>query len=616
MPDFLIMFDPLASAAHAERALQNRPGVHNLPASSFSFPWGCLTVQAAHFAEYAPHSCNGSVACAVGRAGIDDSQACCHSERSFTRVILEWDKQGELERRYAQLSGMFAVCIADSQAVRIVTDPLGFYAVYVATSRDGRYRAIGTQPELVAAAAGRADDYDAISLGEILVRHVATFPFTTRRGMCELEPGSIHRFAINHGNVAHAATRLWQPDEPSRWPSLDESRSALLEAIRRVSKRITRHRKSVAVLLSGGTDSRTVLASIPAPLRAGAITFADHEVRELATARQIAAAAGVPHRVAWRDPEFYSSLFLREAALLGQERAAWNAHGFAVQDSGAARDFDLLVGGFMSDTLLKALFSRYSVKDHLLWSAGLGRMSERRVASRARYGPEAAILPVLRGEICQGVLWRRAERIQRLRAIRPLTADDWAVWYPMSRQPDVGYAQANMRLFPADELFIHREIVEVARIARFIHKKSRELVRQVFARIGGPLARIENSNTYLPANSSLFRESLFKRHPGSRLGGTQRDASFPWLTDALTVDLAVLLECSPRFAELRCAASQRSDGIDVLAGVLNDPRSALKAVRPDRAPRFHYTMVQMASLLGGSTAAAAHTPVFPPCAAK
>src|SRR5690606_30036020 len=58
-----------------------------------------------------------------------------------------------------------------------------------------------------------------------------------------------------------------------------------------------------------------------------------------------------------RPADFYVDLARRESQLLGIERGIVNAHGFAAYDCPPEVNHDLLLGGHLSDTLLKGQYA-------------------------------------------------------------------------------------------------------------------------------------------------------------------------------------------------------------------------------------------------------------------
>lgn len=475
-----------------------------------------------------------------------------------------------------QLTGIHAVALCTAQAVRIITDRLGVMPVYQAETPDRATRVLGTHPEWVARAAGLQSEFDPVSLGEIFQGYTITFPYTTRRGMTELAPGACHAFPTDRSAPLPAARTYWTPDEPARAISGAAAVDALTHALSRAGETLTRDARRVAVTLSGGLDSRVVLACIPPARRAMALTYANDRNREWEVARRLAEAAGVPQRTLWRDPEFYAHLPMREMALLGLERAPLNAHGFLLADAGFT-DGDLVVGGWGSDTLLKGYFLPLSIP-RLLVRRRHAVLSPTPLETPAEAARRAAVGRILRPSICEAIDARRRARVVEVAQCRPGSAAEWSRFYPVSRHEHVGLALANAQLFPADELFFHRDVLEVARTAGAFDKKTQRLALGAFARLAAAFMAIPNSNTLLPPGAGWIRRAWHRRlrawWPAAAGNPPPADPSRPpWFAEHSWVDYDVLQRRSTVWAARRAAAGRVAAVHDLLAPVFaEDPR--------------------------------------------
>ncbi|MEX0746102.1 MAG: asparagine synthase-related protein [Phycisphaeraceae bacterium] len=600
MPDFIAVFDPGDKAAErAERALQERPGMGDLPVRRWHFPWGWVSVQRARCFGYEPYEEAGQVYFTVGRPRVQGWRHEDEGPTGFTQHVAKLVHTEAVGPLYEQLTGMFVLVGCNDEGLTLFTDPMGLYAVYEASAPSGQRRVLGTASELVADFANRGGDYDPVSLAEILVQNVVTFPYTTRRGMRELEPGSRHTRRLTAGaGVQSEASCLWQPSEPKQWPSLRQSQAELRSALRTAGEDLTRGAEAVAVTLSGGTDSRTVLSCVPPEKRSQAVTYADHENTEIRTAGQVAQAAGVPHHLALRTPHFYAELAERETKLLGIERGFVNSHGFALVDTPAPAPFDLLVCGHMSDTLLKGYYA--GLRRRGFWDLLKHPLAHRRkcrqpyLVSTPQYQTN---LNVIRPALRDAIQRRWQERIKTLEAVRPTSAAEWIYFYPLSRRSTIAYTQANVRLFASDQLFLHASVIAVACSARQSHKVIEAITGPVFGQLNGALARITNANTGRPPAASLRQimldrikkrvGRLFRGEPGKpRTGGAR-----PWYTEASWVDYHALQSKSEVWRDLaETAAAHRAMFDEVLEPTVQ--QSPL-TYHPWAGTSFNYNLVRL-----------------------
>jgi hypothetical protein len=625
MNDFLIQFGRNADARRLAGLLRARPLVAAHALHSFEFPWGAAVVQPPRARGYAPLYESGNLVAAVGRPRLIGVEHEAGGDDGFNRLLDEKLRGGGGAKAASDaLTGMFAAVECTRAGVRVLTDQMGFMPVYVGRDALGQVVAVGTHLDSVAAVAGRAADFDPVSLGDLLVNQYVTFPYTTRRGVTQLEPASVTEFPTpSTGPVRGADVRttvLWQPAEP---PPREEPSAATLEAalelaLRDASRDVTRGVSRVALTLSGGLDSRLVLASLMPAKVAGAITYATLENRELEVARRVAAAAGVPHHVAWRGEEFYAELLPRAVGLLGTELRG-ECHGFCVVDNHLDTAFDLIVGGFLSDTLFKGHYIPEATRDRFRRRSLYSRA--RRAAGRAARAvgllPPVAHKPhfwevaqkmeaVLTPDVREAVRERRRVRLAQVRAVRPKSAEEWVRFWPASRGDGAYGPQANTRLFTADELFMHRRLIEVAARVPVEEKIGGRLSKRVFARLYGELGRIENSSTGLPATADGAGRPAAGSPPRARANGSARPAAgpgshSPWNdVDHSWVDWELLQKQSPVWSARR-AALEGSPALDVLDGVVaGSARKFVGSYQEEAGFLFNRAVVQLAYAIDAS----------------
>ena len=480
--------------------------------------------------------------------------------RDWKQDVVELCKNGLEDSKLLDivrdLSGMFALAALSARSFVLITDPLGFVPVYTALQNGKQW--VGTSVEKVACAAGCFEELDHASVAELLLRDSITFPFTTRAGVRELEPGSVHKWTWREDlrRFEYSTLAYYSPRESESTRSLSGAVDDLVSAIHVAGRQLTEATSKVGVMLSGGRDSRVVLASVPNSVHRCGITLTDWENEEVRIAREIADAAGAEHRIVYRSALFYVELVDEETELLGFERVAGNAHGLAANSQSVA-DMDLVIGGFASDTLLKACWHQDATQLHKLF---------------AQQNPSAEL-----SECAMGIMWwslkpevrviireRMLVRIRTIGDIRPQTASEWMWFYPMSRQPHVGYALSNMMLLKGDELFAHRDIIDIACSACQDWRRSRRLALEAFRIIGGKLGRMPVSGENgRPAHWGRIRCGLHRRiYPCNQKLSTPSQ-TVPWYTQGSWCDRRVLQsECREwRRLFVRRTAEERANSL-------------------------------------------------------
>ena len=355
--------------------------------------------------------------------------------------------------------------------------------------------AAGSHVPSLAVVSGVRTSFDLTSIAELLVFSAITYPFTSHERIVELPPGSANSFAPSPSGIQHSSTVLWQPEERDD-PFAPTDLSEELEAAMRVAAReITAGVSSVALTLSGGRDSRAVLAALPADKRNGAITYVSRWNREAEVARRVAESAGLPHHSAMRAPDFYELLMERTVALQGSEQRG-QAHGLCIPDSGLHEKFELIIGGQFADTYLKDHFMPPWLRAR---AAGSGRFRGlRRVLARARslavrrpatlaFLQNHKLVSSVRPELAEAVRARHQQRLREVGRIRPVSAAEWiAIWPSSRRYAAASHVQGNSRVFPSDTLYTHRKIVDIAVRVPLKLRINGELANRTFQMLYGP----------------------------------------------------------------------------------------------------------------------------------
>lgn len=620
MSDFFLRFGS-EGLRELDGRLRARPGMQDAEVHRWSFAWGHVVLQEPRGVGYAPAEIEGERVACIGRprlVGIeherDGAQGFCRS------VAAQWREHGP-QRTHDALTGMFAVLGASADGVRLLTDQMGYQPIFSTTCEATGDRLLGTNVEILAELAGRASDFDKASLGELIVFGNATFPYTTRTAIQELEPGS--EYVFDAAGTQQAWTRLWEPCEETFFTNTDEAVDAIEHALRRAGDDVTRGCTRVAVTLSGGMDSRTVLSVVPPERRAAALTYANEWNREVETAARIAESFSVPHVVAQRDEEFYSHLMLdRGPALLGTElRAA--AHGFCVLDNDLQGEYDLILGGQLSDTFLKDHFMPEPQKEALrtkLWPERLRRARARLVGRRvapSAIGPQMVsgrqlLLPHLEDDVRAEIEMRRRERVDALREIRPHSAEEWVRFWPCSRQDDFADVAGSTKQFAFDSLFMHRAILELTMHLGPRLRHGGWLANRAFLRVMGEAAKIPNANTQkLPDTSPRAvaqsrRSSRQRKRQATDLapaaGGRSASAA-PWTgVQGSWVDGRLLQLHSPAWHAFQQTLVD-SPALSVLAAVIQGPEGrAVLEYDPTLPPGMNALAVQVARVLHWSLA--------------
>jgi len=191
MGDFLAILGAGSRASDLSRLLRERPFLAEREVETARFGWGAVTLLVAPGRGDRPGTRRGRFAGAVGRPRLMGVEHEARGDSGFADLFLERAETERLETLALSLTGMGAVLLADEGGLTVVTDRMGARPVYVGHDGDGRLVAVGSHVESLARVCARERDFDLVSLGELIVHNYVTWPWTSREGIRELEPGSI-----------------------------------------------------------------------------------------------------------------------------------------------------------------------------------------------------------------------------------------------------------------------------------------------------------------------------------------------------------------------------------------------------------------------------------------
>ncbi len=270
---------------------------------------------------------------------------------------------------FTKLNGAFACLIATQNQLVIITDPMAYTQVFIhnEVSGDPESIYIGTHLETIAAVSGEKNHLDHVSLAEFLNAGTTTFPHTTYKHVKEMRPGTIHCFEFNNQRLTRKSMQYWTPPAEDRTISeeqlADDLRKALVAS---VQDRIKNHHK-VGIALSGGLDSRLIMALVPESKECIGLTLCDHENRETRTAMKVSQCYGRPWYPLQRSENYLADCLLQTTRLIGCDFDWINAHGIAAAEQFFTHNIDVLLNGMEIDAYLKAHFAVDFIKHKRLW---------------------------------------------------------------------------------------------------------------------------------------------------------------------------------------------------------------------------------------------------------
>ncbi len=493
---------------------------------------------------------------------------------------------------YENTSGMFLALRIGTDGPTLVTDRMSHMPAYA--GRDASRVVVASGVEKACAVLDPAPSLDEVSLAELLLWDNITFPHTTREGVQQLAPGSLHTF--RQGKLIPEAQTLWRPVEPEKRPSKHECIDAASRALEESADEIASTASRVAVQLSGGIDSRIVLSALAEKTEVEALTFLDEPNRESEAAERTARTLGVKHHLIHRDPEFYERAFREGQHLVGFEQNTIPCHSLCLEEIAEHGNFDAVVGGFGCDILLKGAYVPYSMTDALRAHYLGARLSPDARIGKHNYSQFENRRPLVRPELIDAALARRAGYESAIREFRPRSAEEWIGFYPISHTTSVDSMAADRRL-NHDEFFFRAGFVETGAMTPWIWKKGLDLVSTLGKRYAPEVASQTHPSTGFPATWTYLRARLARKLL-KRNTAQPREFSKPWFNDSSFIAYAEYFKRSDAWRRTRESSLEDEGALDTLAALLTaDPRPIAREYAPDHGSLHHAMLIQALRLI-------------------
>jgi asparagine synthetase B (glutamine-hydrolysing) len=219
-------------------------------------------------------------------------------------------------------------------------------------------RCLGSHPDVVAASIGEEVNLDEVSLSEFIMTGRVTFPFTYYRHVQALEPGCVTTFDVHDKTLVLASKRRYFEfgSYPNGHASLDQLAQEFGTAFRNsVARRTLRLFGRTGVGLSGGLDSRVIVATAQDRTQLCAFHLYNEENAELRAARQLAQACKVEFVPLQRQFEYYGETAEQGVRISGGTGNISSNHFLGMADRLTEFGIENFLTGCYCDYLFKGL---------------------------------------------------------------------------------------------------------------------------------------------------------------------------------------------------------------------------------------------------------------------
>ncbi len=259
---------------------------------------------------------------------------------------------------FAGLNGSFCFAIHDAlnKQLLVATDRMASWPVYYAVTQTGEL-AFSTEIYSLLQSGMLQAKLDIRALVELLGLQRVYGDKSLVEGISWLRPGTLLRWTPEKVSF----DTYWKPIYKAVSGSVEDYAEEMARVVRRALDSRMRDGRTAGILLSGGLDSRMILAGSESTLKC--FTFGDYENREYQIARRISAARGFPSIFLQRERGHYLRL-LAPSVRIGSGMYAFNhAHpvGF-VNKIQEVYGCDVLFHGFAPELLFRGTNIPYEVK--------------------------------------------------------------------------------------------------------------------------------------------------------------------------------------------------------------------------------------------------------------
>lgn len=363
MSDFLIHLGKNHSPDRLLELLKRPYGKRPPDGKCFQFPWGTLAILEDIYAKKRNiHTFGEEVIGWVGDLVVDNIEAFISALRNqfdvWTHGSIKDVPSLEDDSICSRLNGAFALIRATAENLYVVTDLLGFVPIYMGKTDLELPVCFGTHSDLAARLTSSVFEPDLTSVAEFLNSGYCTFPYSMHRNVRQLEPGTVYRIGLSDGvSVSIEKSRYWSPPDElqgdvNEQGMKDEFAHLLQESVR---KRCGTDK--TGIMLSGGIDSRVVLALVPNEKECVCVSFSNRYNREVNTAKKVSRCYNRDWHWFQRQPEFLAENLESIVALVGCESDWVDAHNNGFIDQLSALGCDFFLTGYLFDMHYKAYYS-------------------------------------------------------------------------------------------------------------------------------------------------------------------------------------------------------------------------------------------------------------------
>ena len=463
-------------------------------------------------ALWAPYcAATGSLVGVAGRAVFDEAE--WNAERTteggggLAAKIIYSRFQEQGGAALEQVNGNCAVIVYDgsAQLVHLITDACGVFPAFEVEAPEGRLYC--SHPDVLARAANEGHRLDESSLAEFILSGRVTPPYSYYERIRAADSGTIFTLDVSGDHHGQSRKRRYFEFAYRGDSSVQEKdlASQLAAALRRAVQRRTLPRLGrSAIALSGGLDSRVILATSLEAEQTLAFCCFDEPNRELRTAEAIARSLSVPFLPLRRGSDYYAEHAERGVRISGGMGSLANNHFLGVIPRLKDEGMENLLTGCYCDYLFKGL--PLNRRPH--WLTGYEGLAPFRHRFYFDHFVASTELAERARERWESQVPREWQAQQTPSAVFEVESRRT---FPLCYEGDNQQRLVPQRVTGWSPPFVDRDVIDVYCRLPYTFKLNRSVFRKVVLALAPQLRAIPDSNTGAAADASALSEWVRSR---------------------------------------------------------------------------------------------------------
>lgn len=495
--------------------------------SEYHGNWGSLAVSKNMHFGFSPIETEEFICFIIGAPLVSFADKCnikdCDSNFYTQEVFKRWKDKKQIKWD-EDFSGPFVIGLLNKQLCRLdlITDLMSFIPVYEATYNE--HLIVGTHVDSLARTLGRNQINDVVSIADFIMHGYVTYPYTLYKNIRQVSPASVHTWNFIKDS-SYKSEYYWRPLEKKIDMTIKQTAKCLREGLADYTTKIASDMDHIALFISGGEDSRTVLSLLPREINKDAFIFLDNMNREGVIAKQVAERFDANFNMVKRPPNYYLDVLVECNNLVGSGSQSTHVHTYGFHKNCSFDKYSAIFGGLFSDALLKGSRIR-KIKGH--WRVPFMPQLKR----RNDYHNEDLSSMYLDESILKELTERHRVHYKWIYSMRPKSADEWFELWPSSMNFNIPNLHGNRRLFRSYEPFMSSQVVKIAATVPQSWKLNRRLFHHMTKPLLKEIKEIPHSDGWVPyypwyINSFIYGMKFSCRELTKKLG-IRREYQGPW----------------------------------------------------------------------------------------